>query len=102
MCRIICRARLVPFVHPLEYNLQATATIANLFEMAPAAGPEMIKIGYNIANLQPEGLEDMQAHVREMLPGLDSRGVMEYTLLLASALMVRQLSYVTVCIVSDT
>ena len=70
--------------------------------MAPAAGPEMIKIGYNIANLQPEGLEDMQAHVREMLPGLDSRGVMEYTLLLSSALMVRQLSYVTVCIVSDT
>ena len=94
LCRTICRARLVPFVHPLEYNLQSTASINDVFELAPAAGPSVIEIGHKISNMAPTDLKDIQAHIHELLPGLDSRTVIEYTLLMASALKVNILNVI--------
>ena len=37
------------FPHHLEYNLQSTEAINEIFSLAPAAGPAIVKIGYNVA-----------------------------------------------------
>ena len=73
------------FPHPLEYNLQSTKSI---FTLAPAAGPAVVRIGHDIACMEPTSLEDVQDHVKDKLPNLDSRATIEYSLLLASALTV--------------
>ena len=86
--RFICRARLIPFIHPLQYNLQSTTSINEAYEVAPAAGPSLIRIGHYLANMEPKALEKVQAHVQTLVPLLDSRGVIEYTILVASALLV--------------
>ena len=76
------------FPHHLEYNLQSTEAINEIFSLAPVAGPAVVRIGYNVACMQPTKLKNIQAHIKEMLPNLDSRAVIEYSLLLASALEV--------------
>ena len=70
--------------------------------MAPAAGPSLIRIGHYLANIEPKALEKVQEHVQTLVPLLDSRGVIEYTILVASALFVSMKSvcvpeYVYVC-----
>ena len=79
------------FSHPLEYSLQSTKSINKIFTLAPAAGPAVVRIGHDIASMEPTSLEDVQDHVKEKLPNLDSRATIEYSLLLASTL--------TVCII---
>ena len=85
----ICRARLIPFTHPLQYNLQS------INEASPAAGPSLIRIGHYLANIEPKVLENVQQHVQTLVPLLDSCGVIEYTILVASALLV---SMTSVCV----
>ena len=53
--------------------------------MAPAAGPSLIRIGHYLANIEPKALQE---HVQTLVPLLDSHGVIEYTILVASALLV--------------
>ncbi len=65
--RVVCRARIVVFPHHLEYNLQSTQSINEIFSLAPAAGPAVVKIGHSVACMQPTKLMDMQAHIKEML-----------------------------------
>ena len=87
-CRIVCRARIVPFDHQLEYNLLSTSSINHAFDLAPAAGPCLVNIGHRVASTEPEELTAVQSHISDVLPELDSRGTMEYTLLLTSAIAV--------------
>ena len=86
--RVVCRGRIVYFPHPLEYNLQSTTTINEIFAVAPAAGPAIVDIGNSVSSMEPSELREIQLHISEVLPELDSRGVIEYSLLLASALKV--------------
>lgn len=88
MCRVICRARLIPFLHPLEYNLLSTPIINEAYELAPAAGPLLVSIGCRLSNIEARDLETIQTHIKGLLPNLDSRVVMEYTILMAAALQV--------------
>lgn len=82
--RVICRARLVPFPHELEYDLQSTTGINKAFNVAPAAGPLLIKLGHQLASMQvysePQEFIEVQNHVKSTLPELDSQGAMEYIL----------------------
>lgn len=93
LCRVICRARLIPFIHPLEYNLLSTSTINKAYELAPAAGPLLVNIGCRLSNIEAQDLKNIQAHIKDVLPNLDSRAVMEYTILMASALQVNKTSH---------
>ena len=82
---------------PTEYNLQSTSSIHQVFSLAPAARPALI--GNSLACMDPTELEKVQSHIHEVLPGLDSRGVIDYGLLLASSLKVRKAHAVVHCIV---
>lgn len=85
---------MIPFIHPLEYDLLSTPTINKAYELAPAAGPALVNIGYRLSNTNARDLEDIQAHIKDVLPNLDSRGVMEYTVLMGSALQVNKTSHI--------
>ena len=67
--RVVCRGRIVVFPHPLEYNLQSTQSINEIFSLAPAAGPAVV---HDMASMEPTSLEDVQDHVKEKLPNFDS------------------------------
>ena len=71
-CRVVCRALLIPFLHQLDYNIQSSAAI---HDAAPAASGH-------------EELSDIKAHVTCVLTGVDARIIMEYSVLIASALLV--------------
>ena len=90
----MCRALLIPFLHQLDFNIQSSAAIHNAYEVAPAAGPALIGIGYDLVNIRDEELNDIKAHVSRVLPGVDARIVMEYSVLIASALLVNYPSVV--------
>ena len=86
--RVVCRALLIPFIHQLDYNIQSSSTIHNAYELAPAAGPLLIGIGHQLVNIDDDKLKVIKTHVSRVLPGVDSRIVMEYSVLIASALLV--------------
>lgn len=86
--RILCRAKLIPFLHKVKYNLLQTTKINAAFDSAPAALPHLIHVGYSLSRLNPTDLTNIMNMIQEALPTLDSRIVMEYTLTVASALMV--------------
>ena len=90
--KVICRARLTPFIHPLEYNLPSTSTINKAYDLAPVAGPLLVNIRYRLSNIDAQDLEDIQTHIKDVLPNLDSRAVMEYTIPMGSALKVKKAS----------
>lgn len=85
--RVVCRALLIPFIHQLDYKIQSS-TVFNAYELAPAAGPVLIGIGHQLVNIDDDKLEEIKSHVSRVLPGVDSRIVMEYSVLIASALLV--------------
>ena len=86
--KVVCRALLIPFIHQLDYKIQSSSTIYNAYELAPAAGPVLIGIGHQLVNIDDDKLEEIKSHVSRVLPGVDSRIVMEYSVLIASALLV--------------
>jgi len=88
ICRVVCRARIVFFPHPLQYNLQSTSSINNVFSTVAAAGPAVVSIGHSLSCMEPSELQTIQSHVKKVVPELDSRGIIEYTFLLAGALKV--------------
>ena len=79
---------MIPFLHQLDYNIQSSAAIHNAYEVAPAAGPVVIGIGHQLVNIRDDDLNEIKAHVSTVLPGVDARIVMEYSVLIASALLV--------------
>ena len=52
-------------------------------------GPLLVKIGHTLSNIKAEDLKHIQTHIKGILPNLDSRAVIEYTILMASALQVK-------------
>ena len=84
----MCRALLIPFLHQLDYNIQSSVTIHDAYEAAPAAGPVLISIGHQLMTIGHEELSDIKAHVTRVLTGVNARIVMEYSVLIASALLV--------------
>ena len=67
----------------------STLIINRAYDLAPAAGPLLVKVGCRLSNIEAKDLEKIQTHIKDVLPNLDSRVVMEYTVLMASALQVR-------------
>lgn len=88
LCRIVCRALLIPFIHQLDYKIQSSSTIFNAYKFAPAAGPVMIGTGHQLVNIDNDKVDEIKSHVSRVLPGVDSRIVMDYSVLIASALLV--------------
>ena len=58
------------------------------FDSAPAALPHLIHVGYTLSQMDPSDLANIMHMIEAAVPTLDSRIVMEYTLTLASALIV--------------
>ena len=88
MDRVLCRAKLIPFVHELKYNLLATRVINQAFDDAPSALPSLLHLGSKLSDMEPTILQSVMSKIQEAIPTLDSRILMEYTLTLASALVV--------------
>ena len=78
----------LPFPHQLDYNIQSSAAIHNAYKNAPAAGPVLIGIGHQLVNIRDDDVDEIKTHVSSVLPGVDARIVMEYSVLIASALLV--------------
>ena len=83
--RVLCRAKLIPFVHELRYNVLATGKINEAFDTAPSALPSLLHLRSMLSDMQPSCLK---SKIQEAIPTLDSRILMEYTITLASALVV--------------
>ena len=86
--RVLCRAKLIPFVHELRYNLLATRVINHAFDDAPSALPSLLHLGSKLSDMEPHALQSIMSKIQEAIPTLDSRILMKYTLTLASALVV--------------
>ena len=86
--RVLCRAKLIPFVHELKYNLLATRAINWAFDDASSALPSLLHLGSKLSDMEPNTLQVIMNKIQDAIPTLDSRILMEYTLTLASALVV--------------
>ena len=86
--RIICRVKFIPFEHELKYTLAHASQINSAFEMAPAALPHLIFIGKLLVNARPETMQQFMDFVESLVPGVDSRLLMEYTVTMAAAMAV--------------
>ncbi len=84
--------KLIPFLHEVKYDLTHTHAINQAFEMAPAALPQLVHLGYQLMQTDPESLKGLMSFIEDLVPSLDSRIVMEYTLTLASARVVSCIS----------
>ena len=85
LLRYVCRASLIPFVHEVPYKLSKTAIINRVFEKAPAALPALVN---QLAQVDPKDLTDVMDYIQTLVPELDSRIVLGYTLTLCSAMTV--------------
>ena len=94
--RVLCRAKLIPFVHELRYNLLATRVINHAFDDAPSALPSLLHLGSKLSDMDPHALQLVMSKIKEAIPTLDSRILMEYTLTLASASVVGGTNYMYV------
>ena len=80
-----------PFSSPS--GVQSVAIRA--YDLAPAAGPLLVKVGCRLSNIEAKDLEEVQTHIKDVLPSLDSRVIIEYTVLIASALQVHRFTHIT-------
>lgn len=80
--------KLIPFQHEVNYKLGHTEKINSAFDVAPAALPALVRIGYTLSQVNPKDLTGIQQHIESALPDLDSRIAMEYTITIGSALAV--------------
>ena len=55
--RVLCRAKLIPFVHELRYNVLATRKINEAFDTAPSALPSLLHLGSMLSDMQPSCLQ---------------------------------------------
>lgn len=88
ICRVLCRAKLIPFLHELKYDLKATNVINQAFDDAPSALPSLLHLGSKLSDMEPNSLQSVMGKIQEAIPTLDTRILMEYTITLASALVV--------------
>ena len=65
-----------------------TSKINAAFDSAPAALPHLVHLGYKLSQRDPSDLASVMHTIQQAIPALDSRIVMEYTLTVASALVV--------------
>ena len=70
-----------------------TSKINAAFESAPAGLPHLVHLGYKLSQQDPSDLASVMHTIQEAIPALDSRIVMEYTLTVASALVVHMCIY---------
>lgn len=78
----------MPFVHEVQYDLKNTESINTSFEEASAALPTLVKLGHRLSHVDPEDMTTVQKHIESVVPNLDSRVAMEYTVTMSSALVV--------------
>ena len=88
LCRVLCRAKIIPFVHEVKYNMLATHIINKAFDDAPSALPSLLSLGAKLSDMKPSALQVVMRKIQQAIPTLDSRTLMEYTVTLASALVV--------------
>ena len=62
--RVLCRAKLIPFVHELRYNLLATRAINRAFDDASSALPSLLHLGSKLSDMEPNSLQ-----VKRLLSG---------------------------------
>ena len=77
-----------PFSSQSFTNIKSSAAIHDAYEVDPAAGPVLICIGHQLMTIGHQELSDIKAHVTGVLTGVDARIVMEYSVLIASVLLV--------------
>ena len=70
-----------------------TSKINAAFDSAPAALPHLVHLGYKLSQRDPSDLASVMHTIQEAIPALDSRIIMEYTLTVASALVVHMCIY---------
>lgn len=86
--RIICRVKFIPFEHELKYNLTHADKIKTAFELAPATLPHLVFMGNLLVDARSDTMQQLMDFVESLLPRLDSRLLMEYTLTMAAAMVV--------------
>ena len=71
-----------------------TSKINTAFDSAPAALPHLVNLGYKLSQRDPSDLACVMHTIQEAILALDSRIIMEYTLTVASALVVHMCMHV--------
>ena len=80
-------------MHEVPYKLSKRAIINRVFEKAPAALPALVNLGHQLAQVDPKDLADVMDYIQTLVPELDSRIVLGYTLTLCSAMTVGYMHY---------